>query len=353
MLRKTFTLLVSLLFYLSACDTYSPEIYSVCSRDDIGNYILKWETTPSLEGTLKIYASKNPEQFNKTAPVLQPNIQDGIATYITEDNVTRKYFLLSFNDKYYKTIGSRLAWMDSVYNLRDMGGYASSEESKNTRWGKVYRSGKVSSLSEIDTIRMDHLNIKTIIDLRTQEEAVQSPIGYKKANVIHIPVSMGDLGGTLKRIEEERIRKGDALLFMQDLYIQFVTENGKQFGKALEIFLDKENYPILFNCSLGKDRTGFLAALLLVTLGVSEDIIMQDYMTSNDHLDLQRYESMVHQLSSDAQEALTILLSANESYLRLALKKIEKDYGSMSNYLSKELNISEKQQDKLKEILLF
>ena len=52
-------------------------------------------------------------------------------------------------------------------------------------------------------------------------------------------------------------------MYMQDTYISYVTDNRRiKYGK-LKVFLDKDNYPILVNCSMGKDRAGFLTAMLL------------------------------------------------------------------------------------------
>ena len=341
------------LLLLSACNTYTPDVSAVCARDEIGNYVLKWETNPQMDGMVKIYASSDPTQFNTSSPVVQTDITDGIATYITEDNIASKYFLLSFNDKYTEIVGSRSVRMDSVQNLRDLGGYAAGTAGKNTRWGNVFRSGSLGSLSDRDTLRLDNLRIKTIIDLRSVEEVAASPLAYTKAKVVHLPTMLGNFNHVYEKIREGRLRKGDGILYMQDLYLQFVAENKEPFSKALEVFLDENNYPILFNCTMGKDRTGFLAALLLLMLGVSEETVVHDYMETNNYIDLQRFNSAVLHLSTEAQEALTVILTANESFLRLAIGKINKEYGSVSNYLSKELNINEKQQEKLKEIMLF
>lgn len=64
--------------------------------------------------------------------------------------------------------------MDSVQNFRDLGGYTSTN-GKTVKWGKVFRSGELSSLSEWDSIRLDNLGIKTIIDLRTNQETLTAP----------------------------------------------------------------------------------------------------------------------------------------------------------------------------------
>ncbi|MDR1202429.1 MAG: tyrosine-protein phosphatase [Tannerellaceae bacterium] len=351
MIRFFFSLIG--LVSLSACSSHTPEIQTICLRDDVGNYIIKWETNPPLKGTMKLYVSDTPGKFNKSNPVSYINIEEGITKYVTDDNITRKYFRLFFNDKYVKTVASRPVPMDSVLNFRDLGGYASYKNKKEIRWGKVFRSGKIDALSIRDSIKLNNLEIKTMIDLRSKEELTASPVGYTKANILHIPISNDKLSEIVARIDEGRVRKGDGIVFMQDLYIQYVNKDKEQFAEALAVFEDKDNYPIVISSSLGKDRVGFLTALLLVALDIPEETILNDYLATNDFLDLNRFNARVQGLNSDAQETLTVILSANSTFLDLAFQRIRKEYGSVKEYLINELHFSEKQQNKLKEILLF
>lgn len=338
---------------MSGCSSGSaPEIRTLCLRDDIGNYIIKWETDPHTEGIVKLYVSDNPESFNMSVPVGFANINDGVATYITNDNISRKYFLLSFNDKYFQSVGSRAVTMDSVQNFRDIGGYPANHSEKMTRWGKVFRSGQLETLSSRDKIRLDNLSIKTILDLREQNEINPSYEGYTHSNVISIPIPIRNRDLVTERISQGRMRKGDALLYMQDTYMRFVSEESEQFAKALDVFLDKNNYPILLNCSIGKDRAGFLTALLLSALDIPEETIKRDYMTSNEYINIGNLAGMARDLSTDSQEAITVLVSAHEACLDLAFQQIRKEYGSTDKYLSKGLHLTEKERDTLKDIIL-
>lgn len=351
MLEKFLFLLFSIIT-LTSCSSRSVEIRTFCERDKIGNYKIKWETDPPMEGIMKLYVSDYPDRFNKSRPVGHVHIGDNITTYITNDNVTRKYFMLTFNDRYPRIVGSRSVPMDEVENLRDIGGYTN-ESDHITNWGKIYRSGQLHNLTMLDSIRISKLGIKTIIDLRTEEEVFLAPVGYKDATVVHIPVSLGNFKDIFQRLMTGRVRKGDGILFMQDLYLQFITENSPQFAQALDLFTDKGNYPILFNCSYGKDRAGFLAALLLAALDVPEETIYRDYSLSGDYVNIRRMDEFARNLSSDAQETITVMLSTNEALLDLAFRKIKKDYGSVDKYLSKELNLTDKKRAQLKDIMLF
>jgi len=351
-IKQILALFISIVLFMGCSSDKTPEIQSVCSRDNIGNYIIKWETNPQIEGTIKLYVSDNPISFDLSYPCNIADIKEGKITHITQDNTSRKYFLLSFNDEYFHTVGARSVQMDSVQNLRDMGGYLNKRGKKITQWGKIYRSGELSSLSHKDIIRINNLKIKTIIDLRGEDETTLAPNKYPNVKIIPIPIPVKNKDIITQRLMEGQKRKGDGIVYMQDTYLQYMNENSKQFGKALKVFLDKENYPILVNCSIGKDRTGFLMAMLLSALEVPEETILEDYMTSNHHIHFEHHAEMARNLNTDAQETITLLLHAHESWLELVFNKIKKEYGSTKKFLSEKLHLTEKEQEQLKDMLL-
>ena len=41
---------------------------------------------------------------------------------------------------------------------------------------------------------------------------------------------------------------------------------------------------VMYFCTAGKDRTGMVSALLLKRLGISDDVIVDDYMKSKENL---------------------------------------------------------------------
>ncbi len=338
---------------LCGCRFNEPEIKSVCLRDGVGNYQIKWEINPEIKGTLAMYVSDSPEAFSGQSPVVYAPIHEGIATYITNDNVTRKYFRLLFNNEYSQVVGARSIVMDNVQNLRDLGGYSASDN-RLTRWGKVFRSGQLSSLSQWDSIRLDKLGLKTIIDLRTEEEIALDPIRYDRARVVNIPISNTPMVDVPYRIKSGMMRQRDAVIRMQDFYLHILADqNREQLAHIFELMLDSDNYPILFNCTLGKDRTGMLAALLLTALDVPKEVIYSDYMLSNEFIDLSHFAHLASKLSTHAQESITVIVSADDDYLDLSFWKMKKDFGSVDKYLSKGLQLDAKKRKQLKDILLY
>ena len=350
MLGKILSLFASVIL-LVGCSSNAPDIRAICLRDDIGNYVIKWETDPVMEGIVKMTVSDNPDLFTNESPIIYANIKDGVATYITNDNISRKYFRLSFNDKYPRIIGARSAVMDSVQNFRDLGGYTSTN-GKTVKWGKVFRSGELSSLSEWDSIRLDNLGIKTIIDLRTNQETLTAPIKYTKANILQIPISVGKIADAPNVLSRDECGK-ETPGYIWKTSTCNSTDNTDQFAKVLEQFQNEDNYPILISCSYGKDRTGFLTAMLLAALDIPRDAIMEDYLTSNQYIDTSHLADIVKHLSTDAQESITVFLTANEGLMDLAFHKIKKEYGSTEKYLSKGLRLTDKKRERLKDILLY
>ena len=63
----------------------------------------------------------------------------------------------------------RLLPMDGAYNTRELGGYKT-VNGKSVKWGRLYRSDKLSDLSLADTKYIQALGIERIVDFRSEDE---------------------------------------------------------------------------------------------------------------------------------------------------------------------------------------
>lgn len=156
----------------------------------------------------------------------------------------------------FRTAGSpRTVYIDGVTNSRDIGGWKT-EDGSRIRQGIVYRTATVDKITPdgIDYCR-NVLKIRTELDLRKTNEGKTgvSPLGE---DVKYVNISAGCYAGDLSIFSDEY---RDA---MRDV---------------LKVFADKENYPILFHCSAGRDRTGSLAFILEALCLVSEDDMCREY----------------------------------------------------------------------------
>lgn len=340
----------ALLAVLTGCSSKTPEIDIVCERDDIGNYILKWETDPVITGIVKILVSDTPNSFSGSRAMFVKT-EDQVTTYITNNNVTRLYFQLCFNNKYKRVVSERMLNTTDIQNLRDVGGYYTANQ-RMLRWGMLFRSGQMIRTSVHDSLLMKELKLKTIVDLRAASEQQRIPLAYNAENMVSIPINAGQPMDAYRRMRNGQMKKGDGMVYMQDVYLKYVTENTEQFARFFQLLLDEDNYPLLFNSSLGKDRVGFLTSLIMRVLNILPDEIEADYRATDRYLVKERMGYLVRGLNYDAQETLTLLLSTDLSWMDLAYNQIDKEYGSFHEYVANGLKLSEKDIRHLKEILL-
>lgn len=138
---------------------------------------------------------------------------------------------------------------DNISNFRDIGGYKT-VDGKTIKQGLAYRSAQLddADASGKDVV-LNQLGIKTDLDLRGKSGA---PI----AGLRYIPVKMG---------------------WYQHI---FSDEYRTETRNNIRVFADEDNYPVLFHCSLGRDRTGTTAFLLLGLCGVEEEVLIKEYFLS-------------------------------------------------------------------------
>ncbi len=156
------------------------------------------------------------------------------------------------------SLGPRVMSVDGIFNVRDLGGYAT-ESGKTTTQGLIYRGGALipygpyehNLTAEGKVTMAQEMRIKTELDLRGygQESGYLTESPIPEATLEYITVS------------------GYASAFsMKD-----------SFKSVFSFFADIENYPVYMHCTGGADRTGTVAFLLNALLGVSETDLIHDY----------------------------------------------------------------------------
>jgi protein-tyrosine phosphatase len=262
-------------------------------------------------------------------------------------------------------VPSRQVALDGAVNVRDIGGYRSAYGLEVIR-GWLFRGDSLSQLTGADTERLDRLRLRTVIDFRTSGEVLLNgpdrlPDGL---DVTHLPVSGGDLGSIYELIasgDHDRQRRalgdGRAASFMAEMNRTFVTDRRQReaFGTALQLLCAPGRLPLLYHCTSGKDRSGWMTAIVLTAVGVPRELVLRDYLLSNDmhrtgYTKL-RYDLVKTGIVRDP-ELLRPILEQSATYLGAAFEEADRRYGSFGRFLAHGLEVSDAMLTGLRRFLL-
>ncbi len=344
-----------LIFALTSCSTQLIDIEAICESVNDSCYIIKWEVWPETPGYVQIYASTDPKHFDKSknSRVARCKIADRICDItLKKEPETRYYFLLEFNKKSQCIVASRAANIENICNLRDLGGYENAQK-KAIKWGYLFRSGCLQNIDSTGLKKINGLGVGTLIDFSDQSRFQAPEAGLKIGQIKHLPINLITSSHIYDRLHNETLRRGDANIFLQDLFITLIDSGIPRYREMFDLLLDENNYPVILSDKFGKDYVGFASALVLAALDVPEETIYDDFTLSNHYLDRRAIAFDSANCSSDTQEAATALMTVRKRHLFCAIRRIKQKYGSIQAYLEKEINLTPEKQQQLQKILLY
>jgi protein-tyrosine phosphatase len=250
---------------------------------------------------------------------------------------------------------------EKLYNFRDIGGMTTSDGRK-MKAGVLFRSEELSKLSNKDLETFDKLNIKAICDLRTPNE--------QKSKVSRIPtgkriqllnVSIHDKSREFTRLEFFKflVSKSNTIDFekiMKEMYEHMAFGCHKEIREILIFLSNQQNIPALIHCTGGKDRTGFISAIIQLLVGVPYEAVINEYLVSNQLIvaRMKKVENFIRWMSlfQVSPERLKPMLEVQRDYLEDVYSKIIEEYGNIETYLLVACNIPQSNLDKLKQLLI-
>jgi protein-tyrosine phosphatase len=160
---------------------------------------------------------------------------------------------------------------ERLHNFRDLGGYRTAD-GRSIVWQRLYRSDSLGGLEGEDLAAFRGLGVRTVIDLRHDWEIAkrgrvphQDGLAYHNLSIEHRPFDQVNLGPEVDPAE-----------YLPERFAETAADGVRELAQVLRVLVDGE-YPVVFHCASGKDRTGIVSALVLTLLGVDEEDVIADF----------------------------------------------------------------------------
>ena len=220
---------------------------------------------------------------------------------------------------------SRHVELETCCNFRDLGGYRTLD-GRRTRWRTLFRADGLTQLSPADLEVLGHLGVRTVIDLRTALEVDSRgrfPAGVAGVAYHHLPLT-DTLPGA-----EDGPDWGDTA-FVSRRYASYLDAGAPAVSDALAILSDSANLPAVFHCSVGKDRTGVLSAVVLGLIGVPDEVIVEDYVLSKTAMVrvLERLQEEYAEAADAVAKFAPVILSVEPGSMTGFLHEVRARFGS-------------------------
>jgi protein-tyrosine phosphatase len=182
-----------------------------------------------------------------------------------------------------------------------------------TRRGALVRSEAVDRLTPAGWEALRAHGVRTIIDLRNDDELVANPGGVE---TIHIPLD------GLDEDPEFWDEWMNGPQFGTPLYYRpFIERFPDRIERVLDAIEQAQPGGVLFHCVGGRDRTGLVAIAALTVAGVPPEVIADDYALAAEraHTHDPALEEFLAERGTSARD-LVIDLVARLDYDRPALR---------------------------------
>ena len=223
-----------------------------------------------------------------------------------------------------------LAW-DGLLNVRDLGGH-STEDGSETEYGQVVRADSIRRLTDAGWQALLDYGIKTIIDLRTDQELEADPPAEMPLEISHISLFDEDPLVFMK-VESVAEDAPDAATATRDVYLIFLESFKHNVAAAIRAVAQAPEGGVVVHCMGGKDRTGLITAFLLHIAGVDTEQIAADYALSEERLKPRHEEWFASAETEAERERLRRIAQTPAESIVGVFEELERRHGSVEGYL--------------------
>lgn len=248
--------------------------------------------------------------------------------------------------------------VEGVINIRAVGGFDVGS-GRRVKPSLIFRSGELSKITEKGKEQLHALKIKTVFDFRSDSEVA----AYKSATptindieFVSVPVSQGRYFDPVTLALRMKSFAENELDTFRDLYSDMLEMAGPAYERIFKHLIERPNEAFLVHCTAGKDRTGLFIALLLMTLGVDDQTIIDDYALTTIGLEpvlpllAERFKKEAV-YRDNWQGALNMGTSRPET-MATVLGVIREKYGGPEQYLKVRTSLTDDDIQKVRERLI-
>jgi len=258
---------------------------------------------------------------------------------------------------------SRIHKFDAIENVRDYGDYATAA-GRRLATGRLLRSGHHARATDADLQRLLDLGTAVIVDLRHPMERSLQP-SRRSPNwtglVIESDIDNDETGEPphVTFLKSSDLSAETVSGYMRSAYerIPFEPRHLDLFTRYFDALAQTDG-AVLIHCAAGKDRTGLLAALTHRIAGVSEDDLLEDYLLTNEAVDLGgRYADIARSLEVNygkkaSPEAVQAFMGVREEFLATSFRVIDERHGSLDRYLEEACGLTPEKREAIEARLL-
>lgn len=333
----------------------TPPIFDASVERTAKNAVrINWKTRRK-NLAISIYHGPSPETIQRNQPILSTKGKTA-AEIKGLDPAVPCYFEILPENSPGIIVGERRLPLQGAVNFRDLGGYQTMD-GRRVKWGKIFRSDHLSGLTDRDLVFLQRLNVQSVCDFRTLTEARKRPDRYPAGatgKYFHLPINHLKFDPTALF---EKLKRGETgwltREFLIEGYISNIEASAAVWGEVFKRLAAPDNLPLVFHCTGGKDRAGTCAALILLTLGVSEKTVIYDHGLSNVFITdvANKIYAQFEALGIDRQR-IAPYFSAPHYCIEALIAHIRKKYGSAMDYLTLKAGVSDEMLGRIREELL-
>lgn len=244
------------------------------------------------------------------------------------------------------TMNRRIS-LEGLSNFRDLGGYATTG-GQTVKWHRIFRSDTLAGLTDNDIRTVANLGIAAACDLRYGDERVNEPsrlLDHPSIEVMELGFDQRPGESFLDSLQSFQEAADAARTYLIDNYRQYPFMYAKAYRRIFDRLLADDR--IVIHCTAGKDRAGMASAMVLTALGVSKDVVLSDYLLTNEYWDQGGRERP----DMDA-DTVAMIFAAREEYFDAAFAGIGERYESLDEYLTAEVGLTATDRARLREMYL-